>query len=95
MQLYNRIVSFYKIDGRYIVRLLLNMNVRSMLALFKFSRQVKTPLGRWTFHDHRETSLKIKYANEDNCGMSCLTDPLDKNYIYRMGYESSTNRNGI
>lgn len=66
------------------------MNARSMLALFKFSRQVKTPLGRWNFHEHRETSLKIKYANEDNCGVSCLPiDPLDKHYIYMMGYETA------
>jgi hypothetical protein len=67
---------------------------RSMLALFKFPgqvkmRQIKLPLGRWTVHNPQETSLKIKYANEDNCGVSGQTEPLDKNYIYRMGYESS------
>lgn len=67
------------------------MNARSMLALFKISKEVKTPLGRWTFHNPRETSLKIKYANEDNCGISCL--PEDKKYIYMMGYESVHNAN--
>ena len=61
---------------------------RSMLTLFKLSRQVKprqvkTPLGQWNIH--KET-LKHKYANEDN---SFKTDPLDKNYMYMMGYESA------
>jgi hypothetical protein len=28
---------------------------------------VKTPLGRWNINNYRETILKIKYANEDNC----------------------------
>ena len=68
--------------------------MRSLLALFKFSGQLKTsqvvtPLGRWNVHNPQETSLKIKYANEDNCGVSCLSkDPYDKKYMYMMGYES-------
>lgn len=71
------------------------MNARSILSLFKCPNQlktgqVKTPLGRWNAHNHKETSLKIKYANEDNCGLSCLpTEPLDQNYMYMMGYESA------
>jgi hypothetical protein len=68
------------------------MNVRTMLALFKFPRQVNLPLGRWMVHTPRETSLKIKYANEDNCYVSCMhvkEDPLDHKYIYMMGYESA------
>ena len=63
------------------------MNARTILALFKFSGQVKTPLGRWTVHNQRETSLKIKYANEDN-SLPVQTDRLEQNYIYMMGYES-------
>jgi hypothetical protein len=34
-------------------------------------RFIKPLLGRWTIHNSKETSLKIKYANEDNCGVCC------------------------
>jgi len=63
------------------------MNIRNILELFKRSGQVKTPLGRWRVHHDRETILKIKYANEDNCGISCLLPPSDP-YLFMMGYES-------
>ena len=33
-------------------------------------QHVKTPLGRWNISNYRETMLKLKYANEDNCGIS-------------------------
>jgi hypothetical protein len=65
-----------------------------------FSSHVKTPLGRWNIHNHVETSLKIKYANEDNCGVSChnsknttqQNDESENNeYMYVMGYESAHN----
>ena len=48
------------------------MNFRSIIGIFKGKSlsHVKTPLGRWNIHNHRETMLKIKYANEDNCGIS-------------------------
>lgn len=29
--------------------------------------QVITPLGRWNIHNYSKTTLKVKYANEDNC----------------------------
>ncbi len=65
------------------------MNVRSILSLLKRS-EVKPPLGRWTVHNKRETSLKIKYANEDNCGVSCLSKiSHDDKYIYMMGFETA------
>jgi hypothetical protein len=48
------------------------MNFRSIIGIFKGKSlsHVKTPLGRWNIHNHRETMLKIKYATEDNCGIS-------------------------
>ena len=63
---------------------------------------VKMPLGRWNKHNYTETSLKIKYATEDNCGISHnnknITQILqnttlddDKKYIHMMGYESAHN----
>ena len=66
-------------------------------------KQIKAPLGRWNIHNHRETTLKIKYANEDNCGISGnnyknTTQIQEKNidfddnqYFYSMGYESVHN----
>jgi hypothetical protein len=81
------------------------MNARRILDIFKhvFLKQSKpTTLGRWKIHNHRETMLKIKYANEDNCGISGNnsknTTKIQKNnviddnqYIYMMGYESIHN----
>jgi hypothetical protein len=54
-------------------------------------------LGRWNIHNHRQTTLKIKYANEDNCGISCnynknttqmQNQDSDNLYIYMMGCET-------
>ena len=81
------------------------MNARRILDIFKhvFLTQNRPPtLGRWNIHNHRETMLKIKYANEDNCGISGNnsknTTKIQKNnvvddnpYIYMMGYESIHN----
>jgi hypothetical protein len=75
------------------------MNTTRITDIFKrmFLPHVKTPLGRWNIHNYRETSLKIKYATEDNCGIHCYNnngdnDKMkkndDKEYIYMMGYES-------
>ena len=61
-----------------------------------------TSLGRWNNHNYTQTTLKIKYENEDNCGISGNvyknTTQLQKNnefddkqYIYIMGYESVHN----
>ena len=48
------------------------MNATRILNMFKHTSlsHVKAPLGRWNIHNHKETTLKIKYANEDNCGIS-------------------------
>ncbi len=78
------------------------MNFKSISDILKrvSVSNVKTPLGRWNIHNYRETTLKIKYATEDNCGISHsnyknikktqeqneLDD--DKTYTYMMGYES-------
>ncbi len=80
------------------------MNTPRITDIFKrvFLPHVKTPLGRWNnIHNHTETSLKMKYATEDNCGIHCYTnnddnhknkiqknENDDKEYIYMMGYES-------
>jgi hypothetical protein len=77
------------------------MNFRSIREIFKrvCLSDVKTPLGRWNINNYRETSLKIKYATEDNCGifrhnytngMKMQQNELDDEtlYIYMMGYES-------
>ncbi len=77
------------------------MNTMLVLNVFKriYSPHVNLPLGRWTFHNYKQTTLKIKYANEDHCGV-CHDDKItkkidkdneldnDENYIYMMGYES-------
>ena len=79
------------------------MNTRRILDLFKRVsvnpiqpmnpiKPVNQHLGRWTSHDYKQTTLKIKYANEDNCGVSGNskhTDDMD--YIYIMGYETVHN----
>ena len=61
---------------------------------------VNPPLGRWNIQNYRETVLKVKYANEDNCGVSCHNfqnttqkqsnneSDKDDEYLYMMGYES-------
>jgi hypothetical protein len=81
------------------------MNATRILDIFKRASlaHVKAPLGRWKIHNHTETTLKIKYANEDNCGISGMnytnTPPQkqrnnkldDEQYIYSMGYESVHN----
>jgi hypothetical protein len=71
------------------------MNPTRILDIFKrvYLRQVNVPLGRWKIHNHRQTILKSKYANEDNCGISGINytnitkkqtnNELDDNqYIY-------------
>lgn len=76
------------------------MNIISIIKIFNhaFVPHIKPPLGRWNVHNHVETALKIKYANEDNCGISCqknITQQKDESdndeYIYAMGYESTHN----
>lgn len=57
------------------------------------------PLGRWNNHNYTQTLLKIKYATEDNCGISGndyknttqmqKKESDDNQYIYMMGYEST------
>jgi hypothetical protein len=82
------------------------MNATRILDIFKrkFLTNIKPPLGRWKIHNHKQTILKIKYANEDNCGISginyIITKQKQKNseldddeYImYIMGYESVHNQ---
>ena len=51
------------------------MNFTRIINIFKHS---KTPLGRWNIHNYKETTLKIDYANEDNCGISS-----NKNIIHK------------
>ena len=51
------------------------MNFTRFINIFKHG---KTPLGRWNIHNYKETTLKIDYANEDNCGISS-----NKNIIHK------------
>jgi hypothetical protein len=46
------------------------MNFTSITNFVNIFKQGKTPLGRWNIHNYKETTLKIDYANEDNCGIS-------------------------
>jgi hypothetical protein len=75
------------------------MNTKRITDIFKrmLLPHVKMPLGRWNIHDSKETSLKIKYATEDNCGIYCynhngdnnkMKKNDDKEYMYMIGYES-------
>jgi hypothetical protein len=80
------------------------MTIKSIISIIKNISipHVKPQLGRWNFHNYKETTLKIKYANEDNCGIcdnihekiieSPKNNKIDDNeYIYFMGYESVHN----
>jgi hypothetical protein len=81
------------------------MNAKRILKIFKhvFWRQNKQlTLGRWNIHNDKKTMLKIKYANEDNCGISGNNSKNitkiqknnvlnDNEYIYMMGYDSIHN----
>ena len=64
------------------------MNATRILDIFKrtYLGHIKAPLGRWNIHNHKETTLKIKYANEDNCGVSGnnykYSDKHSDNYFY-------------
>jgi hypothetical protein len=55
---------------------------------------INPPLGRWNIQSSRETALKVKYENEDNCGVSSAQiqqnneSNKDDEYLYMMGYES-------
>ena len=72
------------------------MNAKRMLDIFKsiYFKHDKQ-LGRWTNHNYNQTILKIKYANEDNCGISgnkqIHKELHDNEYIYIMGYETTHN----
>ena len=79
------------------------MNARRIFDIFKriYFMPVNQHLGRWNNHNYKQTLLKIKYANEDNCGISGISaknitqiqknDFNDNEYIYIMGYESTQN----
>ena len=41
----------------------------------QFQPPIKILLGRWNIHNQSQTKLKIRYANEDNCG-TCSTNIL-------------------
>jgi hypothetical protein len=77
------------------------MNSISILNRFKhiFLPNFEAPLGRWKIHNYKETTLKIKYANEDNCGISYNNTNIkqiqenkelvdNEKYVFMMGYES-------
>jgi hypothetical protein len=69
---------------------------RIINALKKKFSHATPPLGRWNNHNYKQTSLKIKYANEDNCGtcgdytstQEIQYEPLEKLYVYMMGIDT-------
>jgi hypothetical protein len=74
------------------------MSLRNSIGIYKkiFLPHVTPLLGRWKLNNSEETTLKIKYANEDHCGVcssiSVEAPPKKKvdetEYIYFMGFES-------
>jgi hypothetical protein len=72
------------------------MNSIRIVDIFKriYLSNIRPPLGRWNIHNYKQTTLKIKYANEDNCGISGniykkqIKNVDDNKYMYMMGYES-------
>lgn len=82
------------------------MNPKHIIHALKISyhTSVKIPLGRWNLHNHKQTKLKIQYANEDNCGASGnyseytpeikenhkmnQKQDLEELYVYMLGSES-------
>jgi len=74
------------------------MNPKHIIDVLRiaFHRQAKTPLGRWNIHSDAQTKLKIKYANEDNCGVSSSnysgeikeSQESEELYMYMLGSES-------
>jgi len=84
-----------------LVYIKITMNSTSIVNMFRriYLTHVIPPLGRWSAHNYNQTTLKIKYANEDNCGISkgnsvkiqTNNHSDDNEYIYIMGYESVHN----
>ena len=68
-----------------------------------FRGPVRTPLGRWNIDNHKQTMLKITYANEDHCG-SCSDNKISYNnegeafvenddiYVHMLGVETVPSR---
>ena len=74
---------------------IITMNTSRIIDIFKnvfLVHNKPSHLGRWNITNYQETILKIKYANEDNCGISGNNSKNnvsnDSQYIYMMGYES-------
>jgi len=77
------------------------MSVRNSVSILKkiFHPDVTPLLGRWNRNNYKETVLKIKYANEDHCGVCSSSEHTmeattnnshdETDYIYLMGYEST------
>ena len=77
------------------------MPIRHIAHVLKtaFHGPVRTPLGRWNVDNYIQTTLKIQYANEDNCG-TCGdynntkqipandNDEDDELYVYMMGLDT-------
>ena len=63
----------------------------SIINVFKrlYFQNVKTPLGRWNINNYKETTLKIDYANEDNCGISSNKNIIQNIKIHNTPLEMS------
>ena len=58
------------------------ISIFEKLNRFLFPK-LKISLGRWNIHNHKETALKILYANEDNCYNNNHKNIIDK-YIIKI-----------
>jgi hypothetical protein len=71
------------------------MRANIVVDLLKNARvkaEMKKKLGRWAYHDPKQTVLKIKHANEDNCGVSGNMKPKDDDadyFFFFMGFETA------
>ena len=74
------------------------LNPRRIIDIFKraYFAEVKTPLGRWNIHNYKQTALKIRYANEDNCGTCGTYNPntrqIQENNEYEQNPESESDK---
>jgi hypothetical protein len=72
------------------------MSMRHIIHVLRsaYRGPTKTPLGRWNIDNHKQTKLKIQYANEDNCG-TCQYDNGGVNQqITQYNHENSPNEEG-
>lgn len=73
------------------------MNAKHFIDVLKlvYRAEVKPVLGRWHIHNNIQTKLKIKYANEDNCGISSYYNKNNENNDNNKNNENNRNNDNI